>query len=76
MTRLIYSCANCALLYQMSPKNEPLFVKYFFGDYTLKIIEILFTAIQVYFLHFYVIFKNLVTSYASMAKLKMMFQEI
>ena len=33
-------------------------------------------AIQVYSLHFYVISKNLVANYASIAKLKMMFQKI
>ena len=76
MTRLIYSCANCALLYRVSLKNEPLFVKYFLGDYKLKIIEILFTAIPIYSLHSYIISKNLVASYASIAKLKMMFQKI
>ena len=48
MTRLVYSCANCALVYRVSQKNEPLFVKYFLGDYKLKIIEILHTVIQVY----------------------------
>ena len=47
MAGLIYSCATCALLYWVSQKNEPLFVKYRLGDYKLKIIEILCTVIQV-----------------------------
>ena len=75
MTQLIYSYANCALLYRMSQKKEPLFVKYFLGDYKLKIIEILYTVIQVYSLHFHVISKNLIASDVSTAKLKMMFQK-
>ena len=76
MTRLIYLCADCALLYRMFQKNEPLYSKYFLGDYKLKIIEILYTVIQVYSLHFYVISKNLVARYASIAKLEKMFQKI
>ena len=76
MTQLIHSCANCALLYRVSQKNQLLFVKYFLGDYKLKIIEILYTVIQVYSLHFYVLSKNLVASYAIIAKVKMMFQKI
>ena len=47
VTRLIYLCVTCALLYRVSQKNEPLFVKYFLGDYKLKIIEILYIVIQV-----------------------------
>ena len=76
MAQLIYSCAKCALLYRMSQKNEPLFVKYFLGDYKLKIIETLnsntYTVIQVYSftVHFYIISTNLVANYASIAKLK------
>ena len=72
MTQLIYSCAKCALLYRMSQKNEPLFVMYFLGDYKLKIIETLYTVIQVYSftVHFYIISTDLVANYASIAKLK------
>ena len=62
MTRLIYSCANCALLYRVSQKNEPFFVKYFLNDYKLKITEILYTVIQVYSLPFYVISKTTAVS--------------
>ena len=56
-------------------KNEPLFVKYFVGDCKLKIIEILYTVIQVpvYYLHSYIISKKLVANYASIAKLKMIY---
>ena len=48
---------------------------YFLGDYKLKITEIPYTVIQAYSLYFYVISKTLVASYASIAKLKMMFQK-
>ena len=60
----------------MSQKNEPLFVKDFCDDYILKTFEILYTVIQEYSLHFYIISENLVANYASIAKLKMMFQKI
>ena len=78
MTQLIYSCANCTLLYRVSPKNEPLFVrsKYFLSDYKFKIIKILYTVIQAYYLYFHVISKKLIASYVSIANLKMMFQKI
>ena len=71
MTQLTYSCAKCASLYQMSQKNEPLFVKYFLGDYKLKIIET-----QYFTVHFYIISTNLVANYVSIAKLKKTFQKI
>ena len=53
-------------VYRVSQKNEPLFVKYFLGDYKPKIIEILYTVMQE---HFY-ISKKMVANYASIAKLK------
>ena len=71
MTQLTYPCAKCASLYQMSQKNEPLFVKYFLGDCKLKIIET-----QYFKVHFYIISINLVANYVSIAKLKKMFLKI
>ena len=68
MTQLIYLCAS---LYRMSQENEPLFVKYILGDYKLKVIETQYFAV-----HFYIISTNLVANYASIAKLKKMFQKI
>ena len=58
------------------PKNELLLVKYFLSGYELKVIEILYTVIQEYSLHFYAISKNLVASYASIVQLQMIFQKI
>ena len=75
ITQLIYSCANSALLYWMSPKNEPLLVKYCLRDYKLKIIENLCTLFSS---HFYIMSKNLVANYASrpIAKLRIMLKNI
>ena len=55
-------------------KNEPLFVKCILGDDKLKIIEILYTVIQVRSLHFCIMSKKLVANYASINNLKPMFQ--
>ena len=64
MTQPIYSCAECASLYRLSQKNEPLFVKCFLSDYKLKIIET-----QYFTVHFYIVSTNMVANYTSIAKL-------
>ena len=48
-------------------KNELLFLRHFLGD-KFQIIEILYTVIQVYYLHFNIISEQLVATYASIAK--------